>query len=167
MTEISSSDRDAGRDPKRLPPEAKPQRGPEHEKLAVFLGDWRGKGTGGAGSDMTTVETYDWVDGKFFLETHFDQKVGEASHIGVGTIGYDPDTRAYRLHMVDNLGYHRDYAVRDDGNGVWRFLGERERAALTFKGDEMNVRWEHRPDGGEWAPLCEFNSVNARKRAVH
>jgi hypothetical protein len=167
VTQISSSDRDDGRDAKRLPPEAKPQRGPEHEKLAVFLGDWRGKGTGGAGSEMTTLESYDWIEGKFFLLTHFDQKVGEASHIGVGTIGYDAESGTYWMGMADNLGYARDYEVRDEGGGVWRFLGDRERATLTFRGDRMNVRWEHRPDGGDWAPLCEFDSTNERKSAVH
>ena len=35
-----------------LAPETKPQRGPEHEKLAAFIGYWRGQGTGGAGSKM-------------------------------------------------------------------------------------------------------------------
>jgi len=152
---------------KPLAPEAKPQRGPEHDKLAVFVGDWRGEGAGGAGSPMTTRETYDWVEGKFFLVTRFDQKVGEARHIGEGLIGYDPEAGTYFLNLVDNLGYARAYEVRDLGRDVWRFLGQRERATLTLRGERMNVRWEHRPNGGDWAPLCEFNAVNQRQRAVH
>jgi hypothetical protein len=158
---------DASAAAQALPPEAKPQRGPEHDKLAVFLGDWRGQGTGGGGSPMTTLESYDWIEGKFFLLSRFDQKVGEARHVGVATIGYDPQDRTYRMQMADNLGYARTYEVRDDGRGVWRFLGERERATLTFQGDRLNVRWEHRPEGLEWKPLCELNSVNERRGAVH
>jgi len=150
-----------------LGPESKPQRGPEHEKLAVFVGDWRGEGSGGAGTPMTTRETYDWVEGKFFLVTRFDQKVGGASHIGEGLIGYDPEARTYFFNMVDNLGYARAYEVRGLGRDVWRFIGLRERATLTIQGERMNVRWEHRPNGGDWAPLCEFNAVNQRKGAVH
>jgi hypothetical protein len=150
-----------------LAPEAKPQRGPEHEKLAAFLGYWRGHGTGGAGSKMTALESYDWVEGKFFLINRFDQQVGQASHIGIGLIGYDPQARTYFLNMVDNLGYARAYEVRDEGSNVWRFLGERERATLNFQGDKLNVCWEHRPDGRDWAPLCEYNAVNERRPGVH
>jgi hypothetical protein len=152
---------------KPLGSEAKPKRGPEHERLAVFTGDWRGEGAGAEGSKMTTRESYDWVEGKFFLVTNFDQKVGGASHIGVGLMGYDPEAQTYFLNMADNLGYARAYEVRDLGRDVWRFLGERERATLTLQGDRMNVRWEHRPDGGDWAPLCEFNAVNERKTRAH
>jgi hypothetical protein len=166
MSLSSNTDRTSG-GAKPLAPEPKPERGAAHEKLAVFIGDWRGQGTGGAGSEMTTRETYDWIEGKFFLENRFDQQVGKASHIGVGLIGYDAEAGTYRLRMADNLGYARDYEVRDEGGDVWRFLGERERATLTFKGDRMNVRWEHRPDGGDWAPLCEFDAVNARANPAH
>jgi hypothetical protein len=162
---------DPGDDTRRratsIAPEAKPERGPAQEKLAIFVGDWRGKGFGGAGSEMTTVETYDWIDGKFFLETRFDQAVGAARHVGVGLIGHDAQAGTYRLRMADNLGYARDYVVRDEGGAVWRFLGDRERATLTFKGDRMNVRWEHRPDGRDWAPLCEFDAVNRRAGTAH
>lgn len=152
--------------PRSLAPEAKPQRGPEHERLSVFIGDWRGQGHGGD-TPMTTLETYDWVEGRFFLVTRFNQQIGEAAHIGVGAIGYDAGSGAYRMHMVDNLGYDRTYEVHDRGDGVWTLAGERERATLTFRGDRLNVRWEHRPDGGDWAPLCEFDSVNERSGSVH
>jgi hypothetical protein len=149
-----------------LRPEAKPQRGAAHERLAVFVGDWYGDGLGGD-APMTTLENYDWVEGGFFLVTSFNQTVGSAAHIGVGTIGYDVQSGTYSAHMVDNLGYDRIYELIDRGDGVWSLIGERERATLTFRGDRLSVRWEHRPDGGAWMPLCEYASRNERKTAVH
>jgi hypothetical protein len=65
------------------------------------------------------------------------------------------------------LGYNRQYEVRDEGRGVWRFLGERERAFLTFDGDKLKIHWDYRPDGGDWAVLCEFECVNQRPSAMH
>jgi len=149
-----------------LPSEVKPERGAEHEKLAIFVGDWRGKGTGG-GTPMTTRESYDWIEGKYFLQVRFDQEIARSSHIGLGILGYDSAAKAYRAQLADNLGYLRDYEVRADSGDVWRFLGERERATVTFKDGRMNVRWEHRPDGGDWAPLCEFDAINERAPPPH
>jgi hypothetical protein len=112
---------------KALAPEPKPRRGAEHERLEMFIGDWRGTGAGGQGGKMATLESYDWVEGRFFLTCRFDQQ-SEVSHIGVSTIGFDRSAGGYRLHAVDNAGYARDYDMIDDGDGVWTIRGERERA---------------------------------------
>jgi Protein of unknown function (DUF1579) len=151
----------------RLAPEPKPVRGAEQEKLGVFVGDWRGQGVSGDGTPMTTSEIYDWVEGRFFLSNRFDQQVGKNRHTGVGVLGFDPNSRSYFARFVDNLGYNRQYEVRDEGRGVWRFLGERERAFLTFDGDKLKIHWDYRPDGGDWAVLCEFECVNQRPSAMH
>ncbi|WP_158578676.1 hypothetical protein [Spongiactinospora rosea] len=39
-----------------------------------------------------------------------------------------------------------------DGDGVWTFAGDTERATLVIApgGDAMSARWEHRPTGPEW-----------------
>jgi hypothetical protein len=59
--------------------QAPPTRGPEHERLAVFLGDWRAEGTSYGGTDQagddprengvpwTSTHTGRWHTGEFFL----------------------------------------------------------------------------------------------------
>jgi hypothetical protein len=60
----------------RFAPEPKPVRGAEQERLGVFVGDWRGQGAGGDGTPMVATEIYDWIEGRFFLSSRFDQRVG-------------------------------------------------------------------------------------------
>jgi hypothetical protein len=93
----------------RFAPEPKPVRGAEQERLGVFVGDWRGQGAGGDGTPMVATEIYDWVEGRFFLSSRFDQRVGENWHTGVGVLGFDPKSRSYFAHFVDNSGYNRQY----------------------------------------------------------
>jgi hypothetical protein len=149
-----------------LPKEAKPVLGAAHDMLDVFLGDWRGEGTSGD-MPMTVEESFARLEGGFFLTTTFDQKVGEARRKGVGSIGYDAENNVYHMHAVDSLGYERTYELSDVGD-TWSLDGERERATYTFKGDgRLKVRWEHRPDGGAWQLLCEYNLTNSRKARHH
>lgn len=151
---------------KPLPPEPKPQRGPEHERLSVFIGHWRGSGHGGGGKAEVT-EVYDWIEGQFFIKARFDQDFGGARHVGVSQIGWDAEAGCYFMQMVDNLGYARNYVLRDEGGGVWSLAGQRERARLTFDGDRLTERWEHRPGGKAWEELCAYELVKGRAEPTH
>jgi hypothetical protein len=95
MAQIPTSRRDDSQNALRtLPPEAKPELRQEHEALSAFVGTWRGTGRGN-GEDAMVEETYEWVEGKFFLHSRFDQRFGSVPHIGVGVIGYNAQTRRY------------------------------------------------------------------------
>jgi hypothetical protein len=154
----------AGGEP--LPKEAKPVLGAAHDMLDVFEGEWKGEGNAGD-TPMTVEESYARLEGGFFLTTTFDRKVGEARQKGVGSIGYDAENAVYSMHTVDSLGYDRTYELNDVGD-TWTLSGDRERATYAFKGDgRLNVQWEHRPDGGAWQPLCQYNLTNSRKARPH
>jgi hypothetical protein len=151
---------------KPLPKEAKPVLGAAHDMLDVFVGEWRGEGKAGD-TPMTVEESYARLEGGFFLTTTFDRKVGEARQKGVGSIGYDAENNVYSMHAVDSLGYDRTYELEDVGD-TWTLSGDRERATYTFKGDgRLHVLWEHRPDGGAWQPLCEYDLTNSGKARPH
>jgi hypothetical protein len=45
-------------------------------------------------------------------------------------------------------------------------VGERERATLIFNGEKLKIHWDYRPDGVDWAVLCEFECVNQRHHAL-
>jgi hypothetical protein len=167
MTHTPESRRDNNANERTLPPEPKPKLGPEHKHLSVFVGSWRGEGRGGNGGAATVEETYDWVPGEFFLWSRFDQRFGATPHVGAGLIGYDPATKRYFAHLVDNIGYDRIYELRLEGDGVWTYSGARERARMNFNGDTLNVRWEHRPNGGPWEELCAYELTRHRIDKAH
>jgi hypothetical protein len=107
------------------------------------------------------------VPGEFFLWSRFDQRFGATPHVGAGLIGYDPATKRYFAHLVDNIGYDRIYELRLEGDGVWTYSGARERARMNFNGDTLNVRWEHRPNGGPWEELCAYELTRHRIDKAH
>jgi hypothetical protein len=67
---------------------------------------------------------------------------------------------SYSADNFDNLGYHRRYAVRVEGD-TWTFVGEYERAKQTFdpSGRSFEIKWELSKDGKQWQPLCELHGT--------
>lgn len=142
-------------------PEAMLKRGPEHDSMAACLGSWKVEGAlADSGTRMVCTENYEWLPGKFFIHYRFDRQIGAREHRGVGIIGYDNARRGHFAYFVDNMGYARMYDVHIDGR-KWAFIGNFERAALTFDADKkrMAAHWEHSTDGQAWRVLCNFEGI--------
>src|SRR5262245_9252036 len=73
-------------------PSGPPKPGPEHQKLARFVGTWNGKaemkpGPFGPGGPMTWTETCDWFEGGFSVVCKSDGKGPMGAIKGLGIIG--------------------------------------------------------------------------------
>src|SRR5262245_6266341 len=67
---------------------------PEHQKLAAFLGKWNFEGQAqaspyGPAGKLTSVETYTWLPGNFFMEHQWDSNQGGTHIVGREILGYD------------------------------------------------------------------------------
>lgn len=148
-----------------LPEEPIPSRGPEHERLEIFLGDWRieGKNLEGAGEHAGTAvsgtQKVEWMPGQFFLVQRETVQFGSSSHQTLWITRWDAARRRYGVSFFDSLGFTRIYEVSVDGE-TWRFEGLRERATLTFDehSDSYTGHWERKVDG-RWVPLCEYRAT--------
>ena len=85
-----------------------PTNGPAHKHLEPFAGEWKVEGhnaTGAPGVDgrwVSGTESYEWLDGEFFLVNRFDRGKGAGHFKGVGWIGYDAVNGAYLSYSISN-----------------------------------------------------------------
>lgn len=144
-----------------------PQPGPQYEALGVFVGNWHAEGESyargqkqsdprGSVERWVSDETFEWISGQFFVLQRWNAKTGADPFLGVGIIGCNPDGAGYVTHSFENHGFYRRYETRREGN-VWTFNGDTERARVEFSdgGRTQIIRWEWRPEGKEWLPLCD------------
>lgn len=149
-----------------------PVRGPEHERLSVFIGKWHAEGQSFGNQQnrqrprehaqrWISEETTVWHPGRFFVLQHEEATVGSRSLITDAVLGYDAQSGHYVAHAFENHGHYRRYVVRVDGR-IWTFNGDTERARIEFSddGNKQLVVWEWRPVDDDWLPLCE--RTNAR-----
>jgi hypothetical protein len=148
-----------------LKPTSKPQIGPQHEHLEEFIGEWRLKQKDGltkanVPQQITGVDTYQWMDGNYFLLFTFHRYFDRKLHKGIGVIGYNEATRKYFATFYDNLGYARDYDVELDFQ-VMRFHGQWERGTVALSRDHkvMDIHWEQTKDGANWSALCDIEGL--------
>lgn len=144
--------------------EAPPERGPAHDALDVFLGEWEAEGTtfGGPGqstanprggaSPWRSTHTARWHSGKFFL---IQEEKANGPFDTHSILGIDARTGQYFASTFENHGFHRHYSVQREGN-TWVFTGETERARHVFSedGNTQTIHWEWKP-GEDWLPLCD------------
>jgi hypothetical protein len=144
-----------------------PVHGPEHHKLAVFLGDWKAEGTSYGATDQTgankkangvpwtSTHTGRWHTGEFFLIQDERAHVDGDPFDTLAIIGFDPETGGYFVHNFENHGFYRHYDLAVDA-AKWMLSGDTERATITFSDDNrrQDIVWEYKPDG-EWLPLCD------------
>jgi hypothetical protein len=86
-----------------------PKPGPEHQKLAYFVGNWDAEGdmkpsTFGPGGRFTYTQSCDWFDGNFALVCHSDGAMQTGSVRGLSIMGWDPATKSYTYFSTDSRG---------------------------------------------------------------
>lgn len=135
-----------------------------HERLAVFLGDWRAEGTSYGGEEQSaadprggatqwrSIHSARWHSGNYFI---VQDERANGPFDTLSFMGWDPEAKLYFVRSIENHGFARNYTMtvvdRD-----WTLRGEHERATFTFSpsGGTQYVKWEWKP-AAEWLPLCE------------
>ncbi|CAN5492175.1 hypothetical protein BH09BAC3_BH09BAC3_38510 [soil metagenome] len=136
----------------------------ELQQLSIFLGKWQVEGQNhenapvGPGNKINGEETYEWMQGEFFMISKWDRQIGEVNHTGIGLIHYDTESGFFSADQYDNLGYNRTYLLVQDKN-VWKLIGNNERATIEFNknGNSFTENWDiNSDDGAMWKPLCSL-----------
>ena len=144
-------------------PTAVPKPGPEQKQLESFVGKWTYEGQAetspyGPAGPLTSVETYEWLPGGFFLSHHFDMRQGGVEIKGLEVLGYDGRGKAYTTRAFDNFGNSSSWKATVKGS-TWSWTGDsevggkplHERCTTTFTGpDATRVLCEYSTDGAKW-----------------
>src|SRR5262245_14460206 len=87
----------------QAPETPKPKPGPEHAKLANFVGNWQSDGTikenpvFPAGK-MTSKDRCEWFDGKFAVVCHSEGTSPLGATKGIGIMSYSPEAKSYTYY---------------------------------------------------------------------
>lgn len=146
---------------------AKP--GLEHQRLDAFVGTWNTEGQVRASSSgpavrIAAIDTYQWLEGGFFLLHRWDAQMPDGNTKGIEVIGYDAASKTYPMHSFDNLGNVAVMHASVDGNR-WTFTGESVRYTGGFSDDGKTFAglWERRSDdGASWSPWMDVTLRKAR-----
>lgn len=148
-----------------------PQAGPEHQKLARFVGKWSGSGDMkpgpfGPGGKMTWTETCEWFPGNFHIVCNSSSSGPSGEVKGISILGYDAASKMYTYYGVDNTG-QGDYAKGTVQGKIWTYQNETTIEGKTIKSrfvidavsDVLNkFKWEMSQDGATWSTIMEGQS---------
>jgi hypothetical protein len=115
-------------------PDRAPTPSPQARRLGALLGRWRSEGyiVGDPPVPITGTDTYEWLAGGFFLVHHVDVVIGQQQVQALELLGeYDPTTDSFTARAYDNQGNVTVMRARVDEQGVWRFSGGGDVAAVA------------------------------------
>src|SRR5215510_6903462 len=148
--------------------------GPEHQKMAAFLGKWSFEGQAqaspyGPAGKLTSVDTFAWLPGNFFLEHQWDSKQGGTPIIGREIVGYDSASKTYTSRFFDNAGNTGSLKATVNSN-TWTWTADsvvagkplKERGTVVITGDTITSKWEYSTDGSKWLPNFDLKGTRAK-----
>ncbi len=152
-----------------------PKPGPEHARLATFLGTWKGQadvkeGPMGPGGKLTWTETCDWFDGGFQLVCKSSGIFPSGKRSGMSIFGYDPESGAYTHFNIDSTGGF-DIAVGSVSEEGWVFGSERPVGDDIVRARYMvqevtptskKFTFEMQKEGGAWTLVMSGSSEKAK-----
>ena len=153
-----------------------PKPGPEHQKLAAFVGNWTFEGEMkpgpmGPGGKMTGTDRIQWLPGNFFVERRFEGKGPMGEMKGVEILGYDSAKKTYTANFFDSMGGMGSATMTLSGD-TWTVTGTgsmggmtmHDRCTLAFGAgmSTLTVKCEMSADGNKFAPSFEGKATKAK-----
>jgi len=153
---------------------AAPKPGPEHQKVAVFIGHWTYEGeykagplTGGKFKGEYNAQM---ILGGFFVQGQWVENGPGGEVKGFETFGYDSANKNYAQSQYQDDGSVGAGVFIVNGN-TWNYLGKmdaggneyRWRMAIVFAADLMSyaLKGDISMDGSTWTPLYEAKYIKA------
>jgi hypothetical protein len=159
----------------QAPPAPKP--GPEHQRLAYFVGQWTSEGEMkpgpmGPGGKISATDTCEWFEGRFAVICRSEGKgpMGPVKNIGI--LGYSAEEKVYTYYGVDNSNMTMTSVPRGTVQGdTWTFSdesmmgGQKMKSRVTIK--EMSptsytFKMEIQGADGKWTPMMESKNTKAK-----
>lgn len=146
-----------------------PKPGPEVQKLAYYLGTWRGEGEAKSGplgpaGKLSSTMTCDWFAGGFHLVCRGEESGPTGKRTFLNIKAYDEKTKAYTEYGISNfgeseyntggsiVGNKRTFVIDNDVEGKpikLRYVEVQESPTLFTYQAEASI------DGGPWTVIAE------------
>lgn len=162
----------------------RPKPGPEHLKLAAWVGEWTYEGVLmdtplGPGGKFVGHESVRWILDGLFLEFR-DKDKGvyggkESTYEGVIILWYDPVAKTYKVHSFDNDGFVGMGVVTHQRGSDWTASGTgtnskgkttktRHATTFSFDGKTRTSKCEISLDDGKtWSTYYELTMKKVKE----
>jgi hypothetical protein len=153
-----------------------PKPGPEHQRLAAFVGTWTFEGEMkpgpmGPGGKMTGTDRIQWLPGNFFVERRFEGRGPMGEIKGLEIMGYDSTKKAHTYRYFDNMGMTGSGTFTIKGD-TWTAAGTsdmagttiHDRCDLTFGAGAttLAIKCDTSTDGKKWTPAFEGKATKSK-----
>ena len=150
--------------------------GPEHQRLAAFVGNWTLEGDikpgpMGPGGKMTGTDRIDWVPGSFFIQRLYQGKSPMGEMQGLEILGYDAAKKVYTFNSFDSMGMRGSGTLTVKGN-TWTSTGTatmgtaviHDRCTMDFGAGAttLTVKCDMSIDGKSWTPTFEGKATKTK-----
>lgn len=151
-----------------------PKPGPEHKRLAYFVGTWKGEGEMkpgpmGPGGKMTSTDTCEWFEGNYTVICRYEGTGPTGPSKGIGILGYNPEEKVYTYYGVDNTSMNMASVPKGTVKGdTWTYTDEGTMGGQKYKSrvvikelspTSQSFRMEMQGPDGKWAPVMESKST--------
>ena len=159
----------------QAPPAPKP--GPEHQKLAYFVGNWTSEGEMkpgpfGPGGKITGKDTCEWFEGKFSVICRSEGKSPMGPMRSIGILSYSPEEKVYTYYGTDNSGMVMTSVAKGTVKGdTWIYTdegmmgGQKMKSRVTIKEVSPTVQtfvMEIQGADGKWVPMMESKGTKVK-----
>jgi hypothetical protein len=113
-----------------------PKPGPEHAKLAYFVGNWVAEGdmkssAYGPGGKFTYTENCEWLSGNFAVVCHSEGQMLGMTVKGLSVMSYDAEEKRYIYFESNNMGENTYSRGTVDGD-TWTWTSENQMGGKTI-----------------------------------
>ena len=156
-------------------PPAKP--GPEHARLAYFVGKWKAEGEVkpgpmGPGGKITTTDDCQWFEGKFSVICRTEGTTPNGPTRSIGILGYSSEEKVYTYYGVDNSSMAMSSVPKGTIQGdTWTYNdestmgGQKVKSRVTIKEvspKSYTFRMEFQGPDGKWVPAMESTNTKVQ-----
>jgi hypothetical protein len=122
--------------------------------LNPYIGKWKTEGLTKSGDVITGTDTYEWIDGSFFLTHRVDVMFNKKKIQSLEITHYDDMEDVFRSQSFDNEGNIAISTLKiyDD---IILIFADTERFKGNFKANTIEGMWEQF-DGKNWIPWMDI-----------
>jgi hypothetical protein len=151
-----------------------PKPGPEHQRLAFFVGKWKAEGEVkpgpmGPGGKMSTTDTCEWFEGRYSVICRSEGTTPMGPSKSIGILGYSTEDKAYTYYGVDNSGMTMSSVPKGTLKGdTWTYTDEGTMGGQKYKSrviikevspKEYNFRMDMQGPDGKWVTAMESKNT--------
>jgi uncharacterized protein DUF1579 len=154
-----------------------PKPGPEHARLAYFVGKWTAEGEVkpgpmGPGGKMTTTDNCEWFEGQFSVICRSEGTTPTGPTKSIGILGYSPEEKVYTYYGVDNSSMTMASVPKGTLKGdTWTYTdagtmgGKKYKSRVIIKEispTSYSFKMDMQGPDGKWMPMMESRNTKVQ-----